>query len=254
MMKKRWLQRCLAVIACCVVALAAALIVLPARWLMLAIPAHWPLAIVDASGSVWQGTALVALGPPGARTTLPQPLHWRAGWQNGLRLQLAHPWLGCQLALRPGLDGLGISPCSLRLPASVLATIGMPLNTIKPAGRLDLRWPGLRLPYLGGVPDGQLLTLEWADAASALSLIQPLGTYRISLHGRNNQAQITLATSRGVLTMEGSGTLHPRQGLSFSGKAQPAPQATPQQIAGLQAMLSAIGRRSGNATLLQIGR
>lgn len=248
------LKRLLLAAACIVVALAAALIVLPARWLMLAVPAHWPLAIVDASGSVWHGSALVALGPPGARTTLPQPLSWRAGWQSGLRLQLEHPWLGCALSLRPGLDGLGLSPCTLRLPASVLAAVGMPLNTIKPAGRLDLRWPGLRLPYRGGVPDGPLLTLNWTDAGSALSLIRPLGDYRVTLNGRDNTAQIALATTRGVLDMAGTGTLHPRQGLSFSGTARPAPQATPQQISGLQAMLSAIGRRSGDATLLQIGR
>lgn len=254
MRRTRWLKPIVLTLACIVVGLAAALVVLPARWLMLALPTQWPVAIVDASGSVWRGAALVALGPPGARATLPQPLSWRAGWQNGLRLQLEHPWLDCVWSLRPGLDALGLSPCTLRLPASVLAAVGMPLNTIKPAGHLDLRWPGMRLPYGGGVPDGPLLTLDWTEAASALSLIQPLGDYRLSLHGRDNIAHITLATARGVLQLEGSGTLRQDQGLRFSGTAQPAPQATPQQIAGLQAMLSAIGRRSGNATLLQIGR
>jgi len=254
MMRTRWLQRFSLILACIAVALAAALLVLPARWLMLVLPTHWPLAIVDAAGTIWRGSALVALGPPGARTTLPQPFHWRAGWEQGLRLQLEHPWLGCVWALRPGLSGLGLAPCTLRLPAGVLAAVGMPLNTIKPSGRLDLRWPGMRLPYRGGVPDGPLLTLDWTEAGSALSLIQPLGDYRLTLHGRDNTAQIGLATTRGVLELEGSGALHPRQGLSFSGTAQPAARATPQQIAGLQAMLSAIGRRSGNATLLQIGR
>ncbi|MBU4613078.1 type II secretion system protein N [Achromobacter sp. GG226] len=236
------------------IVLVTALAVLPARWLMRALPQHWPVAIVDAAGTVWNGTALVALGPPGARTTLPQPVRWRAGWADGVRLQLEHPWLDCTLGLRPGFTSLGISPCGLRLPAQVLAAVGAPLNTLKPAGQLALRWPGLRLPYGGAAPAGELLTLDWRQAGSALSMVRPLGDYRAALTGRDGAAHLSLTTLNGPLQLRGDGTFTPQGGLRFSGVASPAPDASDATVAGLQAMLSAIGRRSGNDTLLQIGR
>ena len=249
------LARMLAALALVAVALGAALAVLPARWLIRMLPASWPVAVIDASGSVWNGSALVALGPPGARTTLPQPVSWQTGWQGGLRMQLRHPWLGCTLGLRPTLGGLGISPCTLRLPAAALAAVGAPLNTVQPAGQLALRWPGLQLRTDGAVPDGELLTLDWTEAGSALSRVRPLGHYRVVLNGSGgNTVNVTLTTVEGALVMQGSGSFTQRTGLRFKGTAAPAPDAPPQTQAGLQAMLSAIGRRSGNDTLLQIGR
>ncbi len=253
-MRARVWKRIAAGVALSAVALAAALWVMPARWLMLALPSAWPVALVDAAGTVWRGTALVALGPPGARTTLPQPVRWQAGWADGLRLQLEHPWLDCPLSLRPGITNLGVSPCGLRLPAQVLAAVGAPLNTLKPAGELQLRWPGLRIPYHGGVPSGELVTLDWLQAGSALSMVRPLGHYRVALTGRDGAGQIALSTVSGPLQMRGDGTFSPQGGLRFSGTASPAPDASEATVTGLQAMLSAIGRRSGNDTLFQIGR
>lgn len=253
-MRGQIFRRVLIGLALVLVAVAAALTVLPARWLINALPAAWPLAVVDASGSVWRGTALVALGPAGARATLPQPVSWNAGWSNGPRLELEHPWLGCKLTLRPGLAHLGLAPCTMRLPAETLASIGAPLNTIKPAGQLQLRWPGLRLPYQGRFPSGELLTIDWRDASSALSMIHPLGSYRIDMTGTSQgDAAVALRTLQGKLHVEGNGTVT-GAGFTFSGKAGPAPDASPQTVAGLQAMLSALGRRSGHDTLLQIGR
>src|SRR5690625_3715312 len=135
-----WLRRLAVALLLLIVALGAALAVLPARWLMVIIPSNWPLAVIDASGSLWRGQALVALWPPGDRTTLPQAVSWNTGWQGGPRLTLRHPWLDCQLALAPGIGALGVSACSLRLPAAALSTLGAPLNTLKPTGELTLRW------------------------------------------------------------------------------------------------------------------
>lgn len=241
-------------LAASLVLIVGALAVLPARWLMVVIPESWPVAVVDASGPIWQGSALIALGPAGARTTLPQPIQWRTRWQGGLRLELRHAWLDCTLALRPGLRALGVAPCTLQLPAEVLATIGAPLNTVKPTGTLRLRWPGLRLPHSGAIPDGPLLTVDWEHAGSALARLRPLGDYRAILTGTGQGAQLELSTQRGVLELEGSGVLTPGKAFTFKGKARPAANATESQTAGLQAMLSALGRRSGNETLLQIGR
>jgi general secretion pathway protein N len=249
------LSRSLLALALATVAIAAALVVMPARWLMLATPASWPLAVVDASGSIWRGTALVALGHAGARATLPDPLTWRLTWDKGPRVQVSHPWLGCQMTLRPGMSSLGLAPCSIRLPATTLAALGAPFNTLLPSGTLQARWPALRLPYRADSPTGELVTLEWTQAASALSRVQPLGHYRLALAGTADRTMsLTLSTLSGPLQMQGSGSLHPRNGLRFKGKAGPAPDASTQTVASLQALLSAIGRRTGNDTLLHFGQ
>ncbi|MGE4337318.1 MAG: type II secretion system protein N [Pigmentiphaga sp.] len=253
-MMARWSRQLFLALVLVLIAILAAIAVMPARWLIAVLPASWPVAVVDASGSLWRGTALVALGPPGARTTLPAPVGWHLDWQSGPRLQLQHPWLDCQLGLRPGLTALGLSPCTLRLPAAALATLGAPLNTLKPAGQLSLRWPGLRLPYRSLPAAGEVMQLDWTQAGSALSNVRPLGHYRVTLASTGQRLEIALATISGPLVLEGTGNLDPRGGFNFRGEARPAPDTAVSTVAGLQTLLSGIGRRSGEATLLQVGR
>lgn len=234
------------------IALAAALAVLPARWLIVALPSQWPVAIADASGTVWSGTALMAIGPPESRTTLPTPVSWTTGLSGGLHMELTHAWLDGPLLLRPGLDGIAMSARTLRLPASTLAQLGAPFNTLQPGGDLQLRWPALRLG--GRVPASELLDVEWSDASIALSPLRPIGRYRVNLRGENNGAiAIALSTLSGPLTMEGKGRWTP-SGLSFKGVARPAPNSSNEVRAALQSTLSALGRRSGDDSLLQVGR
>ena len=59
-------------LACSVAALLAALSALPARWLLLAAPQGGIVSLADAGGTIWNGSAWIALGPPGARRMLPQ--------------------------------------------------------------------------------------------------------------------------------------------------------------------------------------
>ena len=251
---RRWSLRLIISLLLLVVALLAALLVLPARWLIAVLPDSWPLEVVDASGSIWRGNALVAIGPAGARATLPQPVAWQTTWQNGPRLMLQHPWLDCRLALSPGFGSAGVSPCGLQLPAHALAALGAPLNTLKPGGQLSLRWPNLRLPYHGLPATGELLQLDWTQASSSLSGVRPLGHYRTVLRSTGQLIELRLSTVSGPLVLQGEGSFSPRSGLSFRGEGRPAPDASETTIAGLQTLLSGIGRRSGEATLLQVGR
>src|SRR5690606_14301971 len=131
----------------------------------------------------------------------PDPISWRLQWNNGVRVELAHPWLDCRLSVRPRLAALGVSPCSLRLPASVLATFGAPLNTLQPSGELLIRWPGLQMGR--SIPVGDLATLEWRHAGSALSHVQPLGHYQANVKGRDNRLEIEISTVQGPLIVHG---------------------------------------------------
>ncbi|WZB61168.1 type II secretion system protein GspM [Achromobacter xylosoxidans] len=102
-------------LACSVAALLAALSALPARWLLLAAPQGGIVSLADASGTVWNGSAWIALGPPGARRVLPQALQWQWHWRT-LEMELRHPWLQGPLRLSPGWTGATLSAQSLRAP------------------------------------------------------------------------------------------------------------------------------------------
>ncbi|MBN9478337.1 MAG: hypothetical protein ABS43_07130 [Bordetella sp. SCN 67-23] len=241
------------ILLCALVALAAALAVLPARWLIAILPAQWPVAVVDASGTLWRGNALLALGFPEARSTLPTPIEWQTKWDGGPLVEIRHPWLDGPLGLRLQTTGFLLSGRTLKLPASTLEQLGAPFNTLRPAGDLRLKWPSLRLN--GGIPPGELLDAEWSNAGTALSLLRPIGHYRARLTGEAGGAvALALSTLSGPLTMEGTGRWTARTGFSFKGVARPAPNASPEARAALQSTLSALGRRSGDDSILQIGR
>ena len=105
------------ILLCALVALAAALAVLPARWLIAILPAQWPVAVVDASGTLWRGNALLALGFPEARSTLPTPIEWQTKWDGGPLVEIRHPWLDGPLGLRLQTTGFLLSGRTLKLPA-----------------------------------------------------------------------------------------------------------------------------------------
>ncbi|WYX59984.1 hypothetical protein WJ967_23135 [Achromobacter xylosoxidans] len=131
-------------LACAASALVFGSAVLPARWLLALQPDDAPLVLADAAGTLWNGAAWIALGPPGARRMLPQPLHWQWRWSS-LTLELSHPWLQGPLRAGLGWDGVAVSAQSLRLPATVLPALGAPWNTLAPEGTLEISWQALRL-------------------------------------------------------------------------------------------------------------
>jgi general secretion pathway protein N len=241
-------RRLMAIAAVILIALASAIAVLPARWLMRVIPAQAPVAIVDASGSIWNGSALVAVGFPGARRTLPIPIQWRWRLDNGIGVEITHPWLDASLLLRLRGTQVALPARTLRLPADALNALGAPFTSLQPSGELQLRWPALLLG--GSLPRGEWLDARWLNAGTAMSRIHPLGSYRLRLTSTGNTVDATVDTLQGALQIAGTGHWNGRK-MTFAGTAQPAPQADATTRDGLQALLSALGRRSGDQTLLE---
>src|ERR1700754_875022 len=93
-----------------------------------------PIAIIDATGTVWDGTALLALGPPGARRTVAEPVAWHWGWHG---IDVRHAWLAGPVHLTPSWRGVAVSEQSRRLPADMLAALGAPFNTLAPGGQIE---------------------------------------------------------------------------------------------------------------------
>lgn len=241
-LSKRSAALCLACAAC---AAAAALAVLPARWLLAVLPDQAPVTLADASGTLWRGSVWIALGPPGARRMLPQPLQWQWRW-DALALEISHPWLQGPLRASPGWNGLSVPAQSLRAPASILSALGAPWNTIAPQGTLEIRWQPLRLG--AALPSGPLAELRWRNASTALAPVAPVGTYLLRVQGGKSGATLALSTESGLLDVTGQGSASGRGGLKFQGQATYAGSAREAERAALDGLLSALGRRSGDVT------
>lgn len=233
------------------IAMAAALAVLPARWLMAALPPHLPLAIVDASGTIWNGTAALALGPAHNRRRLPDPIRWQWSFTHGPKVALAHPWLNGPLTLALSPTGLVVSSQTLALPAQALATLDARLAAIGPGGRLSVHWPATRVGMTRPADGTRILQAEWRDAASALTPVRPLGHYTLAMtHATDGGAVMALATQHGPLLMEGAGSLAFGRGLEFKGTARADPATDATTRAALQDVLNALGPRQNDLTLL----
>ncbi len=244
-------RRLLALLGLLMLMAAAALAVLPARWLMLALPSHWPVAIVEASGTVWSGSATVALGPSHNRRTLPDPLHWTWSFAKGPQVEVLHPWLGGPLTLAATFKGGVISAQTLQAPATTLAALDARLAAVDPGGTLWLSWPRLEIGAWTHNAGQRLLDAEWRAASSALTPVRPLGHYALGLRqGAGNSAELLLETRRGPLLLEGRGSMDTSAGFRFQGTARADPAAGPEIQAALQDVLGALGPRRNEVTLL----
>lgn len=232
------------------VAATAAVAVMPARWLLALSADHAVIKLADAAGTVWQGSAWLAFGPPGAQRLLTQPVQWSWQWQP-LSLRITHPWLGGPLLLRPGWNSVGINAQSLRFPADVLANLGAPWNTLAPQGQIEARWQAFTL---GGVPPvGPLAELRWRDASSALAAIAPIGSYVVRVNGDGKSgANLTLATERGLIALTGQGSWTSPK-LRFEGQARFSPTATEVERSALNGVLGVLGNRVGDTVMFGTG-
>jgi general secretion pathway protein N len=228
------------------VILSALLVWAPAAWLGDLLQAHTPLRLVYAQGTIWRGSAMLAISDGRQARLVPGRWSWEvqcaARLCGRIAVLLQHPAL--QPALRIVTDGsrVEVDAGAARLPAALLAAAGAPFNTVRPGGTLHARWDGLRLEaeaFTG------LIQIDWEDAQSALSPVAPLGDYRVTALGRGAGAEVQLTTLRGVLRLQGQGRLRERT-LRFTGTAE----AQPQMRASLLGLIGVLGRRVGDRAVL----
>jgi len=133
-------------------------------------------------------------------------------------------------------------------PASLLAGLGTPWNTVQAQGQLAARLTGLSVEWLEGrmAMAGQV-QLDALDMASRLSTLRPIGSYRLSLTGGSVNV-LKLETLQGSLQLSGLG--HWVGGrLRFDGAAS----AAPERAEALSNLLNIIGRRDGARSVISIG-
>lgn len=240
----------------------------PAAWLASAVAgmSNQRLLLADARGSLWNGSARVILSPgPGSRdgSELPERLGWtlRPAWVDGglgLRLTLAQDC--CVKPASPLTVGIGMDRLTVRLPdatpeqpwirwpASWLAGLGTPWNTVAPSGVIAISAQGFTFDGRGkAVTVSGVAQVELRDFSSRLAQVAPLGSYRMSLVGGGTAPQLILMTQQGPLQLSGQGSLGARP--QFRGEASPAPGSE----AALANLLNIIGRRDGARSIISVG-
>jgi general secretion pathway protein N len=254
----------------------------PAQWLAdgLQSASSGRLLLAEARGSLWNGSAVLVLtGGSDSRdaSALPGRLHWqlRPGWgvlrlraeqacclPGGLQLSLHPGWSGFALVLddtpspaataRPAAQATAASRTLGQWPASWLAGLGTPWNTLQLGGQLQVASSGLRLQSSAG----QLrmagdLQVQLRGASSRLSALPMLGSYQLLLRGSGKGDEATtlqLSSQEGPLRLSGEGQWTGAR-LRFRGTAQ----ATDGQDDALANLLNIIGRRQGALSVISIG-
>jgi len=225
------------------------------------------LLLAEARGSLWNGSAVLVLtGGAGSQdaAALPGRLQWQlrpglAGLHlaashacclpDGLRLLYTPGWGSQRLALDAPAGGARLLG---QWPASWLAGLGTPWNTLQLGGQLQLWSTGFALQTVAGQPRlvGDL-QLQLRGASSRLSSLPALGSYQLLLQGSaqgDAPTTLHLSSQEGPLRLDGDGQWTGAR-LRFRGTAQ----ADAGQDSALSNLLNIIGRRQGALSVISIG-
>ena len=218
----------------------------PAAWLGDWLQEHGKFRLLDARGTLWQGSALLGISDGRETTLIPGRVEWTVDSlrPTSIAARVSHPWLTTPLAISVDASSMRIKKGSARLPAGVLAGTGAPFNTLRPGGVLELAWSDSEIR--GTSLRGEV-QLDWRDAQSALSTVVPLGTYRLTVRGSGGVSAVDLRTLAGPLQMQGKGTVEGSR-IRFNGIAT----AEPSMLGALNGLLGLLGMRSGDKVLLAI--
>jgi hypothetical protein len=229
MKKTRWL---LYVIFGLVFYLLFLIIEMPASWFAWGLNRYTQgtVRLDPTAGSLWGGKGRLVIYYP---KTTPHDLgqaEWSVNplWLLAGRVQLS---LQTNNQDRKIKTTLGIARSSLMLkdteaeiPAAFVARLHAPLSLISPQGKVRITTSTLTV-----APeriDGTA-ALEWQNAGSNLSRVQPLGDYRLDIAGAEKNATLKLTTIRGALELTGRGQWQLANGqLQLTGSAFPRERAT----------------------------
>ncbi|WP_082710041.1 type II secretion system protein N [Burkholderia sp. TSV86] len=224
---------------------------LPAAWVtpQFAKATGGHVNLVDPDGSLWQGSATLLLAPGtdrSASTLLPGRIEWRTGFwplfTGRVRMRLRHTdAMPDTVVLDATPRGAVLSAGTMAVPASLLAGLGTPFNTLDLQGDVRLDWTDWRL--IGNDAFGQL-AVTITDMSSRLSRVKPLGSYRAVLQAGGANSTLDLSTVKGPLMMSGQGNFG-TAGASFRGTAS----ATPEQRDNLAGLLNLLGRPIGDGSV-----
>ena len=184
------------------------------------------LALLDAHGSAWEGTAILgALEPGSGRYSPVTRLSWafrptrlvgaKFVWEFSLGQRTPFP-------VELGISGIHTQGVSLQLPARfALSRIPNAAGHAGWHGEMALSVPTLDCNWRG-VCDGHAQLL-WNGAAADLFPGMALGDYVLDLRADKGAYAFTLHTQRGEVRINGAGTLTQQGALQASGTVEGDP-------------------------------
>lgn len=218
----------------------------PVTWLGDWLAQNTRLRLEYATGTVWNGTAMLAISDGRQARLMPGRVSWRikrrALLGGRIVVEIRHAAVDDVIQVSYDRNGLKFEAGSAVLPAGLLSVAGAPFNTISPGGTLLLRWDTLQMA--GNGFDGEI-SMDWRAAQSALSPVSPLGDYRMIARASGGQGDVTLTTLSGPLLLEGTGRIDAGK-IRFSGTAD----AVPHMRESLNGLIGVLGPRSGQKVLL----
>ena len=233
----------------------------PASWLAAAVAqaSGGKVVLAQPEGRVWNGSARLLLVPGGQKPVLlPQRLRWTAKYTGlGLQLRLLPECCATRpmvLDLRPGWRAheARIQDLDMRLPATLLAGLGTPFNTLGFDDSVLLRSPDvkLQLPRAGGKNAAWQLQgqaqMQLLQLSSSLATLPALGSYQVDIAGGKN-TEVKLSTLEGALQLQGAGGW--RNGhFGFEGQASAA-LGYEESLANI---LNVIGQRAGAVSVFRL--
>ncbi len=197
------------------------------------------------TGSLWHGNGKLVIYYP---QTVPHDLgntewsinpFWLVTGRVQMHLQASSPDQQVDATLRFGGNQMQLLDTKIALPASALSSFYSPASLISPQGQVSLQIGKFVISSKG--LDGNA-EIQWQNAASNLSTVQPLGNYRLEINGAGKTTNLKLTTLRGALELTGQGQWEAQTGqLQFAGSAVPR-----ERVAELEPLLTIFGNDQGN--------
>jgi general secretion pathway protein N len=167
------------------------------------------LALAQAKGTVWKGTAIPVVNLKAEAPLRLGRVTWdvtlRSLWRGAILLRVrqdgAQQKQPAEILLRPGQADF--RNFSLELPAPAMGGLDPVLQAMHLQGRLLISADSIVLGGNGAVTGTAVA--DWEMAGSDLSPINPFGTYRLLLTGSGDKVGIVLSTEAGCLHLNGRG-------------------------------------------------
>jgi general secretion pathway protein N len=209
------------------------------------------VALAGASGTVWDGAARASLRLPAATVAVDEvrwslrPSRLLAG-RVAFGLEARAGSIRARAEVSRGPVAWRVADLAAGGDAAALAALLPVAAAWQPAGAIAIE--AASLEWDGRQASGTA-TLEWREAALALSAVRPLGSWRTEATGEGPAFRLSVATAKGPLRLSGAGKLPLPGRLAFSGEAR----AEPGRERDLEAILDLIGpRRADGARAIEI--
>lgn len=208
-------------------------------------------SLLDVAGTAWNGSARLEIKTRGPTLAIDE-VRWRllpvrllAG-RAAFLVEGRTSGLEARAELSRGALAWQARDFAARADAAILAALHPLAAAWQPSGPIIaeaayLEWDGRNASGTA--------TIEWREAALALSPVRPLGSWRATAVAQAVSAKVILETTEGPLRLAGGGTLSLPGRFEFSGEAR----AEPGRERDLEPLLDLLGpRRADGARALEI--